>query len=173
MDVKHKTLLDSRFHDDQLRKLESKNDGYNSFTNFDSFKRKILETSFIYAIGQDFPEVGQFLHLPEMDPSLVRDYDTQIVKTCMRTYMDEILGSLNMPLVNKMLGEYSSLIGQETTQSIKQELKKLMEYVLGILGIPVDEDIRRTEREWQTLQKEYQDARRQVRDEISNPSLVG
>ena len=148
-------LLEKQFTNNLEKMIEEKDD---YFTDFETFKQAILRSSVIATVfARSNPEIGQFLHLPEIDPRIVWGYDQRIVSTCIDQHIDYYIGSFNLSIFQKILKQ----VGENTT--FKQtgdlfisELKKLRDYILIHKGIQV-EDEQKAERDWIKLQKELRD----------------
>ena len=75
LDSDHKDLLESRFGDLCSSLEEVKSD----FKDPSAFIQSVLSSSLTNTIFSQFPEIGQFLHLPEIDPGLVRGFDNLLL----------------------------------------------------------------------------------------------
>ena len=152
LDSDDSDLLENQFANDLEKVIETKND---YFTDFETFKQAILRSSLIATVfAQSNPEIGQFLHLPEIDPRIVWGYDQRIVSTCIDQHIDYYLGSFNLSTFEKILKQVG---GNTTFKQISEnfitELKKLRNFILIQKGIPI-EDEQKAEQEWLKLQKE-------------------
>ena len=145
-------LLEKQFKNDLEKVIETKND---YFTEFEIFKQNILRSSLIATVfAQSNPEIGQFLHLPEIDPRIVWGYDQRIVSTCIDQHIDYYLGSFNLSTFEKILMQVGgNTTFKQVSKSFIAELKKLRNFILIHKGIPI-EDEQKAEQEWLKLQKE-------------------
>lgn len=146
--------------------------------DFKNLLQKILESSLINIIfSQTNPEIGEFLHLPEMDLSLVRDYDKKVVGSCIKKYIESIIKEFNIPLIKKILQEVqknpdlSKKVSKEKTDLLEQKLEKLIKYVLGLLGsLPEDDD--KADATWNKIQTEHKTATEALEKSFELPTWV-
>lgn len=66
------------------------------------------------------PEATEFLHLPEIDPDILRNLDTIILETCIRNYTASILYGIDLTVVDQLLAKLSK----------KEEIKMLRNIAL-------------------------------------------
>ncbi|WP_158024978.1 hypothetical protein, partial [Candidatus Protochlamydia sp. W-9] len=87
LDPDDERLLEDRFKNSLKLEMKNLQDYDIKFENLQVFVQSVLESSLINTIfSQSNPEIGQFLHLPEIDPRLVRNYDREIVGRCIKEY---------------------------------------------------------------------------------------
>ncbi|WP_158024977.1 hypothetical protein, partial [Candidatus Protochlamydia sp. W-9] len=87
LDPDDERLLEDRFKNSLKLEMKNLKDYDIKFENLQVFVQSVLESSLINTIfSQSNPEIGQFLHLPEIDPRLVRNYDREIVGRCIKEY---------------------------------------------------------------------------------------
>ena len=152
LDPEDNALLENQFANDLEKVIETKND---YFTDFETFKQAILRSSLIATVfAQSNPEIGHFLHLPEIDPRIVWGYDQRIVSTCIDQHIDYYLGSFNISTFEKILKQ----VGGNTTfnqvsENFITDLKKLRNFILIHKGITTENE-QKAEQEWLKLQKE-------------------
>uniref|UniRef100_UPI000B0539E3 hypothetical protein n=1 Tax=Candidatus Protochlamydia sp. W-9 TaxID=1785087 RepID=UPI000B0539E3 len=98
-----------------------------------------------------------FLHLPEIDPRLVRNYDREIVGRCIKEYIRSILSTLNISFIDTVLKEVEGKVPKKTVGMLEQKVNRLRDYVLGLLG-SFPEDQKKAKERWATLQEGHQSA---------------
>ena len=152
LDSHDRELLEKQFANDLEKVIETKND---YFTEFEIFKQNILRSSLIATVfAQSNPEIGQFLHLPEIDPRIVWGYDQKVVSTCIDQHIDYYLGSFNLSTFKKIFKQVGgNTTFKQVSKSFIAELKKLRNFILIHKGIPI-EDEQKAEQEWLKFQKE-------------------
>lgn len=148
----NRSFLVERFRK-QLRLQLLSVDKYESNTN--AFQQSILDYSLIHTILRaEAPEVGDFLHLPEIDATLVSEFDKDIAEELIKKYMHAIIGSLNIASMNKILNELEKK-GYDV-KVLRSQFTKLTDYILGLLGKDsLKDDPKKAEAEWGTLEKRY------------------
>jgi hypothetical protein len=135
LDPKDEKLLEHCFKNNLKRVLENLKYFYVKFENFKDFKKSVSQTSLINTIlSQKNPEVGQFLHAPEMDPRLVRSYDKEVVSSCIKNYIETIISDLNIVLINKILSEMEKTADFVKIEKLGEIVVKLRNYIMGLLG---------------------------------------
>ncbi|MGR3973156.1 MAG: hypothetical protein QRY72_01050 [Candidatus Rhabdochlamydia sp.] len=88
------------------------------------FEKSILETSLINTLlCESYPEIGKFFHLEEMDPTIVKNYDKQLIEMCIRDYIDEVVTDflINQEMINKIKNQLS----EEQNKVIGYELSRI------------------------------------------------
>ena len=152
LDTRDDDLLEKQFKNDLVKVIETKND---YVTEFETFKQNILRSSLVATVfAQSNPEIGQFLHLPEIDPRIVWGYDQRIVSTCIDQHIDYYVGSFNLTFFEKILRqEEGNTTFEQISKRFIAELKKLRSFILKQNRIPT-EDEQKAEQEWLKLQKE-------------------
>lgn len=152
----------------QLLKMPSQYD----FHDVKYFRKDVLDFSLIHALLSRYPklhEIGVFLHLPEIDPTLARDFDCEIAGECISKYMRAILGSLNISFMNKVIEEL--LAEGFDVGALKVSFEKLTNYILGLLGKDsLTTDSKKAQVEWDLLQKRYAVAEESVNERFQLPS---
>ncbi len=74
--------------------------------DFKSFGRSILESSLINVLlSQSAPGIGELLHLSEMNPKLVREYDKRVARTGVDICLDQLIGNLDVIDYKAMVAE--------------------------------------------------------------------
>ena len=160
LDPNDQDLLQGRFTKDLMVAIKTKRDFQ---TEFEIFKQNLLKTSLINTVmSESNPEIGQFLHLPEIDPAIVWGYDKEIVSDCIDQYLKFYIDSFNISAVNRILkeiGNNRSLAEKVNTLRIK--LEKLRNYILDIKGVPYENE-QEAEQAWLKLQKEQLQASEEI-----------
>ena len=154
LDADDVKLLDSIFDEKLMSTLEKDKGCSRKFRSVEAFKRRVLETSIIFTMTEDTPEIGEFLHMPEMDPTLVRKYDKKIVDKCIKELIETVIVNLNVGTIEKILNEYKE-VDSELIERIKGKLKDLRDYILGILGRKLSSDPEKTAKEWEKIETEH------------------
>lgn len=136
LDVEHQIFIQSLFPD-LLEILNSTND----------FKLKDLKyvkgSSLTNVLCSKKPEIGNFLHLPEMDPKIVQEFDRLFldsnIRFCASMIIDIILGRLN------------------NSADSEAELLKNQDIVMNILEVPeeVINDPELKDKKWTEIQKNH------------------
>ena len=156
LDPNDQVLLKGRFTHDLMVAIKAKKDFQ---TEFEVFKQNILKTSLINTImGESNPEIGQFLHLPEIDPTIVWGYDKEIVENCIDQYIKFYIDSFNISIVDRILKEIGNQPSlTEKVNTLKDKLTRLRDYILDIKGVPYENE-KEAEQAWLKLQAEQSKA---------------
>ncbi|MBS4168492.1 hypothetical protein [Parachlamydia sp. AcF125] len=169
LDPDDERLLEDRFKDNLQQEMENLKDYNIKFENLKVFVRSVLETSLINTtFSQSNPEIGQFLHLPEIDPRLVRNYDKGILGSCIKKYISSIISTLNISFINKVLKEVEVKVPKKTVAKLNQKAVRLRDYVMGLLG-SLPEDPQKAEERWAHLQKDHQSAIDSIEEKFKLP----
>lgn len=155
-----KDLLEARFEKDLKGRLKTEKV---SFKDIETFEREVLESSLVKTVSfRSNPEIGEFLHLPEMDPRIVREFDKKIVVDCFKNYMNWAAGSLNMALVETQIK--SVMEGVKTDQlkananKLKASAERLQKYISGLAGLSLPSDKEQAKKVWDPFQQECKEA---------------
>ena len=169
LDPHDKQLLENLFTNNLVKEMKTKN-YIIEFKDFKAFEQSVLESSFIKTIlSQSNPEIGQFLHLPEIDPTIVRKYDREIVGSCIKEFMRAVISTLNISLIEKILQEMKP--PKEKVKALKEKLTHLQRYVLGLLGAgALSEDSKQAAIEWSRIQNEHKITMDAVEDGFNLPT---
>ncbi len=114
------------------------------------------------------PEIGEFVHLAEIDPDFVGELDAMIVDTSVTKYMDAVVGSLNKSFIDKMIKEIKSQtfgpnkVSDRKVTALKESWKLLLTYVKGLKGLMILDDKTAAEQKW----KEMSDKCRVTEEEV-------
>ena len=147
----------------QLEKLlveEPSKDRYGEIQGFDdfiSFQQSALESSLTKTVfSHSHPEIGQLLHLPEIDPTIVHDFDKKIVERCLNTCIELEVVRLNLDLLS--IAKQNYWINNKIKQQIQvcdEKLKKMIKYLVSIINIDSkEEDL---EKSWKKIKQKYKD----------------
>ncbi|WP_039361115.1 hypothetical protein, partial [Candidatus Protochlamydia amoebophila] len=169
LDPDDERLLEDRFKNSLKLEMKNLKDYDIKFKNLKVFVQSVLESSLINTIfSQSNPEIGQFLHLPEIDPRLVRNYDKEIVGRCIKEYIRSILSTLNISFIDTVLKEVEGKVSKKTVAMLKKKVNRLRDYVLGLLG-SFPEDQKKAKERWIILQEGYQSAKDSVLEKFKLP----
>ena len=138
--------------------MVTQRDYQTEFKDFKAFEQNVMEASLINTIfSQSHPEIGQLLHLPEIDPTLARKYDREIVNSCIRVIMESVIGTLNISLINKIISELGKKAPKGKVESLIKKMNRLRDYVLGLLG-DLPEDKTQADKKWDAIQIQHKAA---------------
>ena len=87
-----------------------------------------------------FPDIGQFLHLPEMDQGLVREYDKSIANEVLNAYIREVIKAVKRSDIETILTDPKLIEFSDEMQKIKFRWLRLNNYIRGLLGIEISEN---------------------------------
>lgn len=99
-----------------------------TFADFESLEQEITQYSLIHAVLS--PEIGAFLHLPEMPPILAKQLDRQLIQSGIEKYIDAI-AALQTTATQKYL---NNLTPTPQTIELQSHLTRLENYVKGVTG---------------------------------------
>ena len=170
LDPDHEKLIDHLFENDLIN--EMKRVEYNDFS-FENFARSVKESSLISTLfSQSHPEIGEFLHLPEINPRIVRNYDIKIVKECLDKYKRSVILNLDISLINMALTEMKEIAGPMAILDLQNKFTKLEKYVMGLLGVELngDENTEEIEAKWIEKRKDIAAAVSAVEKEYTLPN---
>jgi len=121
-------LLTRRFMHNMKPMLE---ESEKNFPNVRSFKESVETSSLVATLSESLPQVGKFLHLNEMDRSLVRYFDKEIVKSCIDVFMEEVVrtSSLGFILEKRELFETT-----EEGRELNKLTMSLVNFINGRMG---------------------------------------
>ncbi|MGR3974058.1 MAG: DUF4116 domain-containing protein [Candidatus Rhabdochlamydia sp.] len=121
-----------------------------------AFEKKILETSLISTLLHNtHPEIGQFFHLEEMDPAIVRDYDTKVIERCIKDYIQEVIADLIV--LKEVIEKCKQQFSKEHNQIIDQEFSALKRYILTLsIGLSEQANEAKIAQAWAGLQQEHE-----------------
>jgi hypothetical protein len=138
-----KDLLLKQFKNALFLEIENQKDWHVDSNDFKDVKEKIVGSSLINAIFvQTKPEIGQFLHLPQTDPCLVKRYDQEVISRCIKGYIASIVEEIKTLQMEDRCKDAIDLFNQKVTN--------IKDYVLGLSGAPI-----RDQAAWNKLQREH------------------
>lgn len=119
--------------------------------DFEAFDDAVKETSLIATIfSSSHPEIGKFLHLPEMDPQIVQKYDKEIVGDCIQKYMRYFISSLDMHKIKNELEKIKKEAPQDKVVAFEAKLKQARDYILGLRGAECKND-QEADKKWDEI----------------------
>ncbi|MGR3973077.1 MAG: tetratricopeptide repeat protein, partial [Candidatus Rhabdochlamydia sp.] len=172
LDPVDKELLNTLFKDKPLSLLTPQKDYRFSSLNFDfskgalnrsklsdhikMFEKSILETSLInILLLKSHPEIGQFFHLEEMDPAIVKNYDKDVIEKCIHDYIYGVLSDLIV--LQKTIEMFEKDFSKEQKKILDDEFLSLKKYILILsIGLPEQADRAKVDQAWSTFQKEHE-----------------
>lgn len=124
------------------------------FHDFAEFKQDIVKKSLIDSIMPYSPEIGEFLHLPEMDASFVKSLDLKLIKNRIRNYTTGIIGMLRLTNIDIRLSRLNKILLAEI---LREEILAIKFYLLKSKGFVNSESkIKDFELEWEKLEIKYE-----------------
>jgi len=167
------TLLEGRFSGDLKQEIMNKEEYYLSFGSFEEFEQEVLESSLINVIlSKTHPEIGQFLHLAEIDPRLVKEYDKIIVNDCIKKYQNAIIGTLNISAIRKVLDDPQVKdYAKDEAHALNNQLNLLQKFVMGRLG-SLQEDPQKANEIWKAMEKERETTIDSIEIQFKLPTWV-
>ncbi len=151
LDPDHEKLIDHLFVNDLLDEMKRVKHG--DF-KFDNFEESVKESSLISALfSQSHPEIGTFLHLPEIDPLIVRNYDKKIVKEFLEKYMRSVILNLDITLIKVTLKEIKEIADPMAMSGLQNKFTSLEKYVMGLLGVELKGNVNTEEIEAKWIKK--------------------
>ena len=172
LDPDHEKLIDHLFLNDLLD--EMKKVKYGDF-KFENFEQSVKESSLISTLfSQSHPEIGTFLHLPEIDPLIVRNYDKKIVEECLQKYKRSVILNLDISLIKVALKEMKEIADPMAISELQSKFTKLEKYVMGLLGVELNgnENTKEIEAKWIEKRKDIVAAVSAVEKEYTLPNWV-
>ena len=169
LDPDHEKLIDHLFVNDLLDEL--KRVKYGDF-KFENFEESVKESSLISTLfSQSHPEIGTFLHLPEIDPRIVRNYDKKIVGECLEKYKRSVILNLDISLIKVALKEMKEIADPMEISDLQNKFTKLEKYVMGLLGVELNgnENTEEIEAKWIEKRKDIAVAVSAVEKEYTLP----
>jgi energy-coupling factor transporter ATP-binding protein EcfA2 len=157
-------LLDDRFQEQLLKEIETKEGYYDEFESVKDFEESILGTSLVRTIfAQSNPEIGQLLHLPEIDPKIVRAFDFQIVRSCLLKYKAAVVKRIVVTEYQALVNKVSSKMAKknkETIDQLKNNLSELMRFILSLEGVSLPSEASESEinKAWIVIQARHTQA---------------
>ncbi len=172
LDPDHEKLIDHLFENNLLDEL--KRVRYGDF-EFENFEQSVKESSLISTLfSQSHPEIGTFLHLPEIDRRIVQNYDKKIVGECLDKYKRSVILNLDISLIKVALKEMIGIADPMSILDLQNKFTKLEKYVMGLLGVELsgDENTEEIEAKWIEKRKDIAAAISAVEKDYTLPDWV-
>ncbi len=136
--------------------------------DFSAFEQSILESSLIKTLkARSNPEIGRFLHLPQLDPMIVRHYDEEIVDRCITKYMNFVIKTIHISLIDSLCNEKSEIGSKQKIAQLQRKIAKLKNYVLqSLTGISFVYDPVKAAKKWNEIQRELNSASTSVQVQL-------
>ena len=169
LDPDHGKLIEHLFLNnllDRMKQVQYEN------SKFENFEESVKKFSLIYTIfSQSNPEIGDFFHLPEIDPSIVRNYDKRIVGECIDKYMKSVILKLDIAPIKVALKEMKEKADKKAISELENKFTQLEKYVMGVLGINLseNENSEEIEAKWMNIQKDIAAAATAVEKDYALP----
>ncbi|MGR3973076.1 MAG: hypothetical protein QRY72_00625 [Candidatus Rhabdochlamydia sp.] len=126
-------------------------------SKIEEFKSNILKTSLINTLLYgSFPEVGQFFHLEEMDPDIIRGYDKAIIKNAIKGYIDQVISDISVieEIIKEFVKKSETELGKNSDSVVDDTFKSLKNYILSVHeGTPNQVDKAKVDEKWDLLQE--------------------
>jgi hypothetical protein len=147
LDPSHEKLIEDIFFSDLIKKIQDIDD-----FDFDveNFEQSIKESSLISTIfSESHPEIGEFLHLPEINPDIIRKFNKEILDPYVDNYMKSIILEIDTAVIEIIQGK----LEQDNVKKLQGKLDKLKNYVLLLNGVKLDDKTQEEiEISWNNLQ---------------------
>lgn len=158
LDPDDEALLWNRFENNLVKEMVASRDHHSDFKEVETFEQSVLESSLINTIfGESNPEIGHFLHLPEMNPKIVRGYDRHIVSSCIKEYMKIVIEKFNASFIDTILRELGEKGSKAKVEDLKKSWGRLRDYILVLEGV-IAEDPAQAEQKWTEIQKKHSES---------------
>ena len=170
LDPNHEKLIDHLFKNDLLD--EMKKVKYDDF-KFENFEQSVKESSLISTLfSQSHPEIGTFLHLPEIGRGIVRKYDIEIVKECLEKYKRSVILNLDISLIKVALKEMKEIADPMEISELHSQFTQLERYVMDLVELSGNENTEEIEAKWIKKRKDIAAAVSAVEKEYTLPDWV-
>ena len=172
LDSVHEKLIDHLFDNNLLDEMKKVN--YGDF-RFENFEQSVKESSLISTLfSQSHPEIGTFLHLPEIDPRIVRKYDKHTVKECLDKYKRSVILNLDISLINLALKEMKEIVDPMAISELQSKFTRLKLYVMGLFGVKLNgnENTEEIEAKWIEKRKDIASAVSAVGKDYTLPNWL-
>ena len=173
LDPDHAALIRRLFKNNLEGELMARNADSTQVQDVAAFTQKVLDTSLMNTIAP--PEIGQFLHLPEIDPNLVREFDKEIVHDYLRKYKEAVISLLNNDLINKLIDEIEKIASKGKVKNLKDQWIQLRNYIMRLEGIEIPSDPSDAEKKWGEIQRTYETKIDEIEKkfEVSTLAFIG
>ncbi len=158
LEISDERLLEQRFQHNLREELESKKGYHLDFEDNKKFRQRVLDTSLIKAITPWAPQIGEFLHLPEMNARLVRGYSRKVVENCIVNYIEGIIAELQISTIQMVLTRFPKY---KSSKQLETETVRLKNYIMGLKGLGhlLGEKSEEADQEWINLEAQLRQAR--------------
>ena len=153
LDPCHTYLISGMFENNLEKKLMTNADP-TQMQDLTAFEQKVLDTSLMNTIAP--PEIGQFLHLPEIDPNLVREFDKKIAHDFFNIYKKALISLLDKDLIDKIINEIEKTISTGKVKNLKDQWVQLQKFIMLFTGIVIPCNPSHAENGWREIQRIYQ-----------------
>jgi hypothetical protein len=159
LDPNDEQLVNELFKSKLQHDLKTK-EGYSFDTeSFYWFEDEVFESSLIrFICGKSNSEIGDFLHLPEIDFNLVHKFDQYIVSTAITKFIEYVISTCSLSSMDKAVAEFKGKASQAKMELFQNKLNQLKEYIM-FLSKHLPEDEKKSEEEWIRIEMEYQAAK--------------
>ncbi|MFC2049256.1 hypothetical protein ACFLR2_01105 [Chlamydiota bacterium] len=173
LDPNDKAVVKEVFEKDLLPKMLERKDYRLKFEDFKDFERSVLESSLVRTIfAESNPEIGLFLHLPEIDPKIVREIDLAIASDCFIKYRNALIQMLDVEAIYKTLGEIKGKAWEQRVREIKEKVLQLQKYLMNISGITDFNNPGEMQKKWNKLRADFNASKDVVDKKKFTPSWL-
>ena len=132
-------VLDKRFNEQLIKEIERKDDLYDKSVDVKNFEESVLGSSLIKTIfAHSNPEIGELLHLPEINSKIVRGYDIQIVESCIKKCIDAIIQGVDIWDLRALINSIRAAAPNPELKSRKDLEKSLNELLVFVVGLEAE-----------------------------------
>lgn len=133
LNVYDRSLLYKRFKQNLMRKIKTISPSNLNQMNYNEFLESVLEFSLIRTICmKSKPEIVKFLHLPEIDPTLLKKYDENIIANCLEEYTDSLVITIDFSSITKLLESNKIKLPQEKIAEFNVKLDRLQNSIFPL-----------------------------------------
>ena len=165
LDASEREVLDTIFNYNLRKELNSHLPQQKNINSIESFYKSVAEHSLIYTIAPQ--EIAKFLHLPEMDPNVVIQYDSLIMDECIQKYMRAAIGGLHLSVLEKILDKAEN---SKKVEEIRNQIKNYKKFIQGLLGVKPTDDQKKAEEQWKRIEEQHQIALETVEQKFKLPT---
>ncbi|MDX8431071.1 MAG: hypothetical protein SNF33_04625 [Candidatus Algichlamydia australiensis] len=150
-----KLFLEKRMTDELTAIVKSEESYFRESTDsVKTFERNVRDFSLVRTVlSHSHPEIGNFLHLPENEPSIVHNFDKSIVEDCIEKYIKYITSQVHIYQTRIELEALESKVSKKSLVKTKKKLNELQKYVLNLLGETFDSE-RHADEKWKKFQND-------------------
>ena len=107
-------------------------------------------------LSSSHPEIGEFLHLPEIDPKIVDNFSKRIVVGCIKKIINKVIQTIDITLIEKILENFGGKASSDKKETLKKKQEQVQDYILGLEGITANMSEQSSNETWEKLRKEKQ-----------------